>query len=140
MSAKEKIAYLKGLLAGLDIQDETTAKAFKSVTEALEALAEEVEEQADIIEEQLDLYEELADDFSLLDEDLDSLERSFAEYVGEDFDETDEDEEADFDETYESVACPKCGHIFYYQPEVYGEDESLQCPDCGETFAQPTEE
>ena len=45
-----------------------------------------------------------------------------------------------FDEAYESVACPKCGHVFYYQPEMYEEGEALQCPDCGETFAQPAEE
>lgn len=51
MSAKEKIAYLKGLLAGLNMKDETAAKAFSSVTEALEALADEIEEHAALIEE-----------------------------------------------------------------------------------------
>ncbi|HCA41188.1 MAG TPA: hypothetical protein DEP01_06720 [Aminobacterium sp.] len=140
MSAKEKIAFLKGLLAGLNMKDETTVKAFQAVTEALDALAEEIEEHGDLIEEQQDLYEELADDWALLDEDLDKLERSFAEIVGEDFEGGEEEEESDFDETYESVSCPKCGHVFYYQPEMYEEDEPLQCPNCGESFALPAEE
>jgi len=148
MSAREKIAYLKGLLDGLGpAKDEGQNKIFGAMVEALDALSEEVEDQGERIDEQRELYEDLADDCALLDEDLDALEKAFTECCGEDFDDEDEDDEddddddddgddGDFDETYLSVTCPSCGYVFYYQPEEYEEDENLQCPGCGKEFPQ----
>ena len=146
MSAREKIAYLKGLLDGLGpVKDEGQNKIFAGLVDALDALSQEVADQGELIEEQRELYEDLADDCALLDEDLDALERAFAECSGEvygdeeDEDDEDEDEDEDedtFDESYLSVTCPSCGYIFYYQPEEYEEDEALQCPGCGKEFPQ----
>ena len=45
-----------------------------------------------------------------------------------------EEDEEDFETVYQSAVCPKCGHRFYYQPELYEEDEPVQCPKCAETF------
>lgn len=141
MSAREKIAYLKGLLDGLGpAKDEGQNKIFGAMVDALEALSLEVDEHDELIEEQRELYEDLADDCALLDEDLDSMERVFAEFMGEgdddDEDDDDDDEDADFDESYISVSCPSCGYVFYYQPEEYEGDEKLQCPGCGKEFEQ----
>ena len=145
MSAREKIAYLKGLLDGLGpVKDEWQNKIFAGLVDALDALSQEVADQGELIEEQRELYEDLADDCALLDEDLDALERAFAECGGEaygDEDDEDDDEEEDededeFDESYLSVTCPSCGYVFYYQPEEYEEDETLQCPGCGKEFPQ----
>ncbi len=141
MSAREEIAYLKGLIHGLGpAKDEGQNKIFAGLLEALEALSREVAEQAELIEELRDMYDELADDCAILDEDLDSLERAFSDYSGEDYslDDNDWDEDGDdeYDESYVSVVCPSCGHSFFYQPDEYEEDEPLQCPDCGTEFPQ----
>lgn len=134
MSARERIAYLKGLLDGLGpAREEGHNKIFGAVLDALDALVQEMEEHGEIIEEQKELYEDLADDCALLDEDLDALERAFAEYTGEGMSDEDDDME-DFDESYLSVTCPSCGYVFYYQPDEYEEGEELQCPSCGVNF------
>ena len=92
MSAREKIAYLKGLLDGLGpAKDEGQNKIFGAMVDALEALSLEVDEHEELIEEQRELYEDLADDCALLDEDLDSMERVFAEFMGEGDDDDDGD-------------------------------------------------
>jgi len=49
-------------------------------------------------------------------------------------DEDTEEDEEDFETVYQSAVCPKCGHRFYYQPELYEEGEPVQCPKCAETF------
>lgn len=140
MSAREKIAYLKGLLDGLGpVEDERQNKIFSAVLDALDALAQEMEDHGEIIEEQKELYEDLADDCALLDEDLDALEKAFAVYSGEnvlDDDDDDDDDVEDFEESYLSVTCPSCGYVFYYQPDEYEDGEQLQCPSCGTSFDQ----
>ena len=149
MSAREKIAYLKGLLDGVGpAENEGLGKIFGAVVEALEALSLDIAEQEEMINDQRELYEDLADDCALLDEDLDTLEKKVAELTDEDddFDSDDEPDyeqelnEGDFDESYVSVTCPKCGYVFYYQQDEYEEDEPLECPGCGESFPQPAEE
>lgn len=141
MSAREKIAYLKGLLHGLGpAEDEGQNKIFAGLVDALDALSREVEEHGELIEEQRELFEDLSDDCALLDEDLDALEEAFHELTGGEFDFDDdgdfddEDDDEAFDESYLSVTCPSCGYVFYYQPEDYEEGENLQCPGCGEEF------
>lgn len=144
MSAREKIAYLKGLLDGLGpAKDEGQNKIFGAMVDALDALSQEVEDQGELMEEQRELYEDLADDCALLDEDLDALEKAFAESSGENFPEIsdeegedDDEDNEDFDESYLSVTCPFCKYVFYYQPEEYEEGELLQCPGCGKEFEQ----
>ncbi len=132
MGALEKIAYLKGLLDGLEIADENQKKVYAAMVEALDSLAHEVAEQTEMGEELRDLYDELSDDLDQIDEDLESLEDDFYDVMGEE-----PEEETEYDEIYESVACPKCGHIFYFEPGSYEEGEMLQCPACGEDFVQP---
>ncbi|HOO86264.1 MAG TPA: hypothetical protein PK849_11170 [Synergistales bacterium] len=142
MSAREKIAYLKGLLDGLGpVENEGQGKIFRAVVDALDALSLEVAEHEDLIQEQRELYEDLADDCALLDEDLDSLEKAFSDFSGEGDmdDEDDEDEDDEFDRNYVSVTCPHCSYVFYYQPEEYEPDEALECPGCGKDFEQPKE-
>ena len=114
MSAREKIAYLKGLIDGLGpAGDEGQGRIFAAIVDALDALSAEVVEHGELIEEQRELYEDLSDDCALLDEDLDALEKAFAECSGEsDFDE-DEDED-------EEVTAPEIDQ---------GGDEPILTPD-----------
>ncbi len=130
MSSLEKIAYLKGLLDGLEVEDENLKKIYAAMVESLDALSRELVDQMEVIEELRDMYEDLSDDYSQLDEDLEVLENDLSELYGE----GDLEEEPDFDEIYESVSCPKCGHLFYYDPEAYEDEEMLECPACGEKF------
>jgi len=134
VGALEKIAYLKGLLDGLEITDENQQKIYAAVVEALDSLAREVVDQNDVIEELQDSYDELSDDLDQIDEDLESLEDDFYDVMDDD---VPGDEETEYDEIYDSVVCPKCGHVFYFEPESYDPEETLQCPACGEKFEQP---
>ncbi len=117
MSAREKIAYLKGLLDGVaPDENEGQCKIFGAVVDALEALSLEVAEHDELIQEQRALYDDLADDCALLDEDLDALERTVGELTGEDEFEMDDDaefEDCEFDANYVSVTCPLCCYVFY---------------------------
>ena len=78
MGALEKIAYLKGLLDGLEVADESQKKIYAAIVESLDSLALELSDSLDRVEELSEMYEELSDDYSQLDEDLEALEEDFA--------------------------------------------------------------
>jgi len=134
VESKERIAYLKGLLAGLRPQAEPQVKGYAAIVDALDALADEVERHSDELREQTEMVEELNEFCESLEDDMEEIEKIVNDMSGEmEEEETDEDEE-DFETVYQSAVCPKCGHRFYYQPELYEEDEPVQCPKCAETF------
>ncbi|MCL2088487.1 MAG: hypothetical protein FWH14_03300 [Oscillospiraceae bacterium] len=114
---KEKIAYLRGLLEGLDISPDTNeSKIYNAIAAVLDEIAATVEELA---EETGELYE-IVDE---IDEDLGDLESEI-------FDQDDCD--CDCDQEYFSI-CPSC------QCKILIDDENLlfsgmDCPDCGETL------
>lgn len=120
MTLTEKVAYLKGLAAGLDLDKESKeAKIFDAMFDILEDMALTV---TDIVED-LSSVEELVD---AIDEDLDELE----EYVfcgDEDFCGCCDSED---DELFE-VECPSCGEEIYLDEEMLDE-EFIECPACGE--------
>jgi len=135
VESKERIAYLKGLLDGLRPQDETQVKVYAAIVDALEALADEVEMHADELHEQAEMVEELNEFCESLEDDMEEIEKLVSDLGGEIEEEEEEGEdEEDFETVYQSAVCPKCGHRFYYQPELYEEDEPVQCPKCAETF------
>jgi DNA repair exonuclease SbcCD ATPase subunit len=124
MSAKEKIAWLKGLLSGLEIEGKD-AKIYGAVTEALYALATQIEEQNEKIESLRSLYDELEEECAALGNDILALEDLFKE----------NEEEERYAASYISVTCPSCASIFYYEHEDNKEEnEMLECPDCGKKF------
>lgn len=113
----EKMAYIRGLAEGLEI-DETTkeGKLLLAIVEALSDTADELYELGDIQDEmQLQLDE--------VDEDLDELE-SFV-YGDEDEDFYDEE-----DDEYE-VECPNCGDMICFDADLLDSDK-INCPACGE--------
>ena len=113
----EKMAYIRGLAEGLEI-DETTkeGKLLLAIVEALSDTADELYELGDIQDEmQLQLDE--------VDEDLDELE-SFV-YGDEDDDFYDEE-----DDEYE-VECPNCGDMICFDADLLDSDK-INCPACGE--------
>ncbi|MCL2768188.1 MAG: transposase [Synergistaceae bacterium] len=130
MSAREKIAWLKGLLSGLEL-DGKDAKIYGAVAEAFDALATQIEEQNEQIESLRNLYDELEEECTALGEDITALEDLFDEYA------KDEGEKGEnYAASYVSVTCPSCSSVFYYeQGDSSEEDEMLECPDCGEKFS-----
>ena len=120
MTLTEKVAYLKGLAEGLDLnKDDKETKIFEAIFDILEDLALTVTD----IDEDLSAVEEFVD---AIDEDLDELE----EYVycdeDDDFCCCDDDE----DDLYE-VECPSCGEEIFLDEEMLDE-EFIECPACGE--------
>ena len=117
MTVTEKVAYLKGLMEGLSV-DETSkeGKILKAVVDVLDDLAMSVEDLEDYTAE-------LTEQLDAVDEDLDSLENDF---YGE-CDCCDDDE----DEEYYDITCPSCGDEFSVDEDTLLEG-GIECPNCGE--------
>ncbi len=124
MTVTEKVAYLKGLVEGLGLdEDKSETKVIKAMMDILDDLAltvADLSDDVDIMAEQLDA----------VDEDLGELE----EFVYDDEDECDccdyDDCDCCDDDLYE-VECPAC-HESVYVDESILEDGSIECPNCGE--------
>lgn len=120
MSVTEKVAYLKGLTEGLDVDVSTKeGKLLKAIVDVLGDVAESLDGLQDYTDE-------LTEQVDSIDEDLDTLEN---DYYGED-DEDDEDEDADEDGFYD-VVCPNCNEEFSVDEETLL-DGNVECPKCGE--------
>jgi len=138
MTLTEKVAYLKGLVEGLGI-DETTSqgKITKAMVDILNDMALSIADLEDCASE---LYEEV----EALDEDLGALEEDFyEEFDDEDEDEEDEDEDdcdcdCCCDEIYE-VECPNCGEEICIDGEILDMGH-IDCPNCGENLTFEIEE
>ena len=125
MTISEKVAYIKGLAEGLELDsNDKNSKVLKAIIELLEDVALTVEDLEDGCAE-------LCEQIDAVDEDLASLE----DIIYEDDDCCDcdccDDEDCDCcdDELYE-VECPSCNDIIYLDAEML-EDEGIDCPNCG---------
>jgi len=111
MNITEKMAYVKGLFDGLDI--DTTTKEGKLLSAIMDLLNDMAIEVADLNDE----CAALNDVIDELDDDLAAIEEEF-------YDEYDDD---DFTE----AVCPSCGESIYLDGEAI-EEGSFVCPSCGE--------
>lgn len=108
----EKMAYIRGLAEGLDI--DATTKEGKLLLAIVDALSD----TADEIYEMQDLQDEIQLQLDDVDEDLAELEDLI---YGED-----EDDEL-------SVECPNCGELIYLDAETLEDcEDSIVCPSCNE--------
>lgn len=123
MGAREKIAFLNGLLEGLDPKGEAEKKIYNGIVDALNALADEIDDHAEVLDEQQEFLEDLSEYCEQLEEDMSSLEGDI-----DDMDDLMDDETG---EIFDSQECPECGHVFFFRSEARMEDGSLQCPECG---------
>ena len=115
MTISEKVAYLKGLAEGLDLdtQKSKEAKLISVMIGILEEIGLSIE---DLEENALALGEEI----DVLSDDLADVE----EVVFEDEDEED----------YFEVECPNCEEPLFIDDEVLAEGV-IQCPNCEEKFS-----
>lgn len=125
MTVTEKVAYLKGLVEGLDFdKDDKETKVINAVLDVLEDLAltvSDLDDEMELVTEQLDA----------VDEDLADLEEIFYDEC----DDCDSDDDCDCcgdDEMYE-VECPACGEMIYFDEEIILDGEA-ECPNCGEVL------
>ncbi len=125
MTTIEKVAYIKGLMEGMKI-DETSdnGKLFKLIVDILGDLSNDV---ADIE----DYVAELTEQVDAVDEDLNALEEDFYEEWDEE-DECDCDCDCcDCDDEYYDVTCPSCNEDFDVDMDTLM-DGGVECPYCGE--------
>ena len=116
MTISEKVAYLKGLAEGLDLDVEKSkeGKLISVMIGILEEMAMSIE---DLEENDLDLGEEI----DALSDDLADVEEIV---FGDDIDEDD----------YFEVECPNCEEPLVIDDEVLAEG-IIQCPNCEEKFS-----
>jgi hypothetical protein len=140
MSVIEKVAYLKGLADGLELDADTKeGKLFGAIIDALEEIAEEIEE---INDNALDIGDEL----DALSDDLAEVEDivydcccecedddDYDDYDDEDEDEDDDDFDYDDEDFEVSVVCPACNNELIIDSSVL-EMGQIDCPNCGETL------
>jgi len=134
MKLTEKMSYLKGYAAGLDI--DTATKEGKVIANILDVMQDMVA----YIEDLQGQVDELTELCEILDEDLGNVEDDFYDVdddEDEDYDDEDEDDEDfydDFDDEdddlYE-VICPTCGDSILLDSGMLDEG-SMPCPNCGE--------
>lgn len=135
---EKKIGYLKGLLAGMDLDpDSRESKLFHAVLEAMEALGEAVseveediedlDESVEELEEELEEYSEVFDVLGEAAEEGGTLRR-FPGVLNED----EEDEDNEDDVEYE-ISCPGCEEEFVVSEETIFAG-SVTCPGCKHTI------
>jgi len=116
MTVTEKVAYLKGLVEGLGVDESSKeGRIIKAIVEVLDDMALSVSDIEDGLSE-------LSEQVDAIDEDLEDLEKDFY---------GDDDDDDDDDTDYYEVTCPKCGEKVYLDEELLSDGE-ISCPNCGE--------
>ena len=119
MGISEKVAYLKGLMEGLNIDEQTNeGKLFTAILDVLDEIALEIEDLTDEVME-------LGDGLDVVSDDLSDVE----DIVYDDDDDDDDDDEDEEEECY-ATTCPECEEEIYFDDTVL-EDGALLCPNCG---------
>ncbi len=127
MSVSEKVAYLRGLMEGLDIDDDKKeGKMFAAIIDALDEIASEI---SDIDEDLIDLQDYVEE----LDEDLGDVEEFVYECFEDDdcdCDCCDDDCDCCDDECIE-VTCPACEEEVCIGFDEIDDNGEVECPCCG---------
>lgn len=119
MSVTERIAYIKGLMEGMELdKDAKETKLFAAVLDALEDIALELTDNTDRID--------------AIDADLAELEDEVYEEWMDSLDDEWYDDEDEDDGVYE-FQCPNCHETVFFDESIFNEDDDfeLECPACG---------
>ena len=110
MEITEKVAYLKGLAEGMELDTEKKeGKLLAAIIDVLDDIALEI---ADMKADQEELYDGL-------------------DAVSDDEEDVYEYEEPEEDEDCYATTCPTCEETIYFDESVL-EDGEVICPNCGE--------
>lgn len=116
MTNSEKVAYIRGLAEGLELDDS------KKEVKVLNAIIDLLGDMASSISETEDNLKEVSAQLDEVDADLGALEEDF--YVGD-------DEDDDDDDCYYEVTCPNCNETICLSEDMIC-DGQIDCPNCGE--------
>ena len=120
MTVTEKVAYLKGLASGLELDsNDKTVKLLNAIIDTLDEMAEAMSElELDVVD--------ICDQVDAVDEDLAEVE----DYLFE----PDEDEE---DDLYE-IVCPECDESMIVSIDML--DDTVECSNCGAELSLAVED
>lgn len=121
MTISEKVAYLKGLAEGLNL-DVEKSKEGKLISVMI-----------GILEEVGLSIEDLEENALALGEEIDVLSDDLADVESVVFDE-DENDEEDYDDDWFEVECPTCEEPLIIDDEALAEG-FIQCPNCQSKFS-----
>ena len=127
MEINEKVAYLKGLAEGMELDTgKKEGKLLAAIIDVLEDISLELLDLQDQSDELMDGLDAVSDDL----EDVEDV------VFGEDDEDDDEDSEyyeddLDEDEDCYATTCPTCEETIYFDESVLEEGEVI-CPNCGE--------
>lgn len=146
MTISEKVAYLKGMMEGMELDTEKgEGKLFAKIVEILDDMALEIEDLSDEAVQLRDYCDELDSDLGdveeyLLDEaengdcscegceGCDGYDADDEDLDWEDEDEYDDEDEEDDDDIIEAM-CPECGEEIFFDLDIDPAD--IICPSCG---------
>lgn len=130
MTLTEKVAYIRGLMEGMEVDKESKEmKIISAVVDLLDDMALTVCDLEDAQAELEEYVEELDEDLGALEEDI----------YGEDECDCDGDcdccdEDCDCDDGFNyKTECPVCGEDVLLDDEIL-RDGAFECPHCGETI------
>ena len=120
MTISEKVAYLKGLAEGLNLDTEKSKEGklisvMIGILEEIGLSIEDLEENTQALGEEIDVLSDVED--VVFDEDEDE----------------DEDDE-DYDDDWFEVECPTCEEPLVIDDKALA-DGMIQCPNCHDKFA-----
>lgn len=122
MTISEKVAYLKGMFDGMELDTEKSkeARMIGAVLEVLEQIGT--------------AFEGVSERFDVLEDDLDAMSDALTDLEDEVFDEyEDKDEDEDEDDDFFEIECPNCGEPLYIDEDILDEG-MIQCPNCEQKF------
>lgn len=110
----EKVAYLRGLAKGLNIDNGSEQnKIINAIIDALDEFAEEFDRMDD-------LQAKMQEEIDIIDEDLGNLEEEV--YEGE------------YDDDLIEVSCPNCNEIITFSEDEIDDNNEVECPVCHKNF------
>ena len=124
MTISEKVAYLKGLAEGLNLDTEKSKEGklisvMIGILEEIGLSIEDLEENTQALGEEIDV---LSDDLSDVED------------VVFDEDEDEDEDDEDYDDDWFEVECPTCEEPLVIDDKALAEGE-VECPNCHDKFA-----
>ena len=124
MTISEKVAYLKGLAEGLNLDTEKSKEGklisvMIGILEEIGLSIEDLEENTRALGEEIDV---LSDDLSDVED------------VVFDEDEDEDEDDEDYDDDWFEVECPTCEEPLVIDDKALA-DGMIQCPNCHDKFA-----
>lgn len=126
MTISEKVAYLKGLAEGLNLDTEKSKEG--KLISVMIGILEEVGLSIEDLEENT---QALGEEIDVLSDDLSDVEDVVFD---EDEDEDEDEDDEDYDDDWFEVECPTCEEPLVIDDKALA-DGMIQCPNCHDKFA-----